>query len=119
MFKESKQMRNEIVKNSRGGKGDVQVIHLFEQNELKSKSIKLCASIVINPGVTVGLHSHDEDEELYIFLKGKGTFLENGEKKVMLPGMVSSTGYGESHGIENHTDEPLEYIAIVIQDQNK
>ena len=57
MFKKSSEMVREIKDNMRGGKGEIELTHIFMQNELKGKA-RLFARITINPGCSIGLHEH-------------------------------------------------------------
>ena len=48
--------------------------------------------------------------------KGKGVFNDDGVETVVRPGDICATGYGQSHGLENRTDEPVELIALIVME---
>ena len=41
---------------------------------------------------------------------------DDGTEVVVHPGDICATGYGESHGLENRTDEPVELIALIAME---
>jgi len=99
--------------NMRGGLGTVRLEHWFKPENFKAK-IRLCTRMTIAPGATIGQHSHDADDEIYIVLSGHGRILENGEWQNIAPGDAILTGNGASHSVENTGDEPLVIAAVII-----
>ncbi|MDF2524567.1 MAG: cupin [Clostridiales bacterium] len=55
MFKKSSEMETNIIKNMRGGKGEVEMKHIYKQDELTGKA-RIFAKATINPGCSIGLH---------------------------------------------------------------
>jgi len=113
MIKRESEMIKEIKEQMRGGKGTVELTHIFMQNELKGKA-RLFAKISINPGCSIGYHEHVNEEEIFYVIRGKGTFDDNGVKKEITCGDAAITGGGTSHSIENTGDETLEMIAVIL-----
>ena len=67
----------------------------------------------LEPGSSIGYHSHDENSEIMYFLEGEATVLTpEGEEKV-LPGQVHYCPKGSSHSLVNHGTEPLVFLAVV------
>lgn len=114
MLKRPEQMVRETKEQLRGGNGTVELMHLFKPDEMHNKNAKLMARFTLNPGCSVGLHSHDADEEIYYILKGNATVNDNGVKKEVFPGVAVITGGGATHALENTGDEPLEFIALIL-----
>lgn len=52
----------------------------------------------IPAGVSIGVHPHTEEEEIYYLLSGKGILTFNGKAYEMLPGDISLCKPGDSHG---------------------
>ena len=48
----------------RGGTGTVQIMHVFEQEELQGKC-RLLARVTLEPNTSIGPHPHDSEEEVY------------------------------------------------------
>jgi mannose-6-phosphate isomerase-like protein (cupin superfamily) len=113
MLRRSEEMLNELKEQMRGGKGTVELTHIFKQGEIKGKA-RLCAKITINPGCSIGLHQHVEEEEIFYFIKGVGQVDDNGVKSGIRAGDALLTGGGASHSVENTGSEPLEMVAIIL-----
>lgn len=113
MTNKQREMKSEIRSGLRGGNGDVKLLHLFSAEELSGKA-KMCAKITLEPGCSIGEHSHCEDGELYIITNGRGTVDDNGVEREVLPGDAVWTTGGEYHSVTNNSNEPLEMYAIVI-----
>jgi mannose-6-phosphate isomerase-like protein (cupin superfamily) len=113
MIKKSKNMEVEVRKDMRGGKGDIKIIHYFKKDEIKAKC-RLCAKLLIPPGASIGLHPHNEEDEIFIITKGKGIINEGNSEYPVEPGDATLTKSGEEHSIRNSGDEDLEVIAVII-----
>lgn len=113
MVKEKKDMRVEMKHELRGGNGDIETLHLLEKEETLGKC-NLCSHMTLQPGVSIGLHPHGPDAEIYYCLKGEIAVGDNGEEKVLRAGDIMFCGGGNTHCAENRTNEPAEMIAIVI-----
>ncbi|HHW49427.1 MAG TPA: cupin domain-containing protein [Clostridiaceae bacterium] len=113
MIKRESDMLNEIREQMRGGKGHVEIKHIFAKDELKG-NVRLCARITINPGNSIGVHEHVNEEEIFYIISGKGLVNDNGTKAEVNPGDAIVTGYGGYHSIESIGTEPLEMMAVII-----
>ncbi|MFO7937039.1 MAG: cupin domain-containing protein [Kiritimatiellia bacterium] len=98
--------------NMRGGKGTITVEHWFKPEQFGAK-IRLCARIIIPPGASLGTHTHENEDEIYIVISGTGLIEENGEWVPIEPGDSILTGHKGSHGVENNGDEPLVIAAVI------
>ncbi|MDP4182809.1 MAG: cupin domain-containing protein [Bacillota bacterium] len=113
MIKRSSDMITEIKEQMRGGKGSVNITHIFKQNEINGKS-RMIARITLKPGCSIGFHEHVNEEEIYYIVKGKALVDDNGEKHELNQGDASLTLGGESHSIENIGEEDLEFVAVIL-----
>lgn len=60
----------------------------------------------------MGEHSHGDDEEMYIVLKGQGTMtIEGEEQKVVAGDMVVNKRFG-THGLVNTSNSEIELLII-------
>lgn len=59
------------------------------------------ARIELEPGASVGYHTHSDNEEVYFIMSGEGTYCEDGESHKVKAGDVMLCREGHSHGIEN------------------
>lgn len=113
MIRKANEMFKEIKDEMRGGKGSVELTHIFKQNELTGKA-RLCAKITINPGCSIGLHEHVKEEEIFFVIKGTGLVEDNGVRSEVQTGDAILTGGGASHSIENIGSEILELMAVIL-----
>mgnify|MGYP000889324647 CR=1 FL=1 len=113
MIKSAETMRVELRERMRGGKGTVQIKHIFEQTELTGKC-RLFACITLEPGCSIGQHPHENEEEVYYILKGRAKVVDDGEERELRPGDAVLTGGGRSHSIANAGEEPVELLAVIL-----
>ncbi len=113
MIKMAKDMVKEIKEQMRGGKGSVEILHVFQKDELRGKA-RLCAKITIEPGSSIGLHPHVDEEEIFYIISGKGIVNDNGTAAEVGSGDGILTGDGASHSIEAVGDEPLVMMAVIL-----
>ena len=97
MIKRRQEMRAEPRFEVKGGKGAYDTLHIWEKTEIDK--INLCGVNTLPPGSSIGVHSHQEDGEIYLVLQGQATVTEG----------------GHSHGIANDSDEPLVFLALIMK----
>lgn len=113
MIKRAEDMLCEIKEQMRGGKGSAEIMHIFNQDELKGKA-RLCAKITLEPGSSIGMHQHVDEEEIFYIIAGKGLVNDNGTQKEVNAGDSVLTGNGGSHSIECIGNEPLQMLAVIL-----
>lgn len=102
--------RDACVQN---GKGLIHMKDLTDKKGLYDHG-RLFAHVVVDPGCSIGDHPHDHETEFYYIIKGEAVFNDNGREIVVHPGDICATGYGEVHGLENRSAEPVELIALIV-----
>lgn len=112
MIRRKDEMVSEIRTEMRGGKGDTKITHIYKKDEMKGDS-RLCAHMSLEPGASVGTHVHENEEEIYYILRGKGVVIDDGEPIEVNAGDAVLTRDGASHSIENTGDETLEFMAVI------
>lgn len=75
---------------------------------------RLFSYITVNPGCSIGYHTHEHETEFYYLLTGEAVFSDNGTETLLHAGDVAATGYGQGHSLENRTEEPVELIALIV-----
>ncbi|NLC67854.1 MAG: cupin domain-containing protein [Clostridiaceae bacterium] len=113
MIRRKDELVTEIRNRMRGGMGDVEICHIFKQDELKGKA-RLVAKIKLEPGCSIGPHEHVDEEEIFYILKGTATVNDNGEINKLSPGDALLTGGGAMHSISNNSNDTLELMAVII-----
>ena len=115
MFRRAEEMRKEIGTNLRGGKGDINIVHILEtsQNEFNGKG-RLFTKTTVKPGDSIGWHQHVGDSEAYYVLNGRGLVNDNGTEVAVKAGDVVLTRDGEYHSVANNGEEDLVFIALIL-----
>ena len=113
MVRRASEMEKEIGERMRGGDGQVEIMHLFKREELGGKA-RLLAKVQLQKNCSIGLHPHNEEEEVYYILSGNGMVTDDGKEYAVAPGDAVLTGGGASHSIRNNEDEPLEFVAVIL-----
>ena len=96
-----------------GGAGLVRMKVLAAPEEMY-RSARLFNHITLDPGCSIGYHAHEHETEFYYIIKGEAVFNDDGKEVILHPGDIGATGYGQGHGLENKTDEPVELIALIV-----
>lgn len=113
MNRKCAEMEIETREQMREGKGTVTIRHLFKKGEFTAR-IRLCARLILPPGASIGLHRHDDEDELFVFIKGAG-ILDDGQRQTRVEeGDAAVTGNGESHSLINDGNEDLEALAVIM-----
>ena len=67
----------------------------------------------LEPGASIGLHSHDTSCEVIYCLCGSGKCLCDGQEERIAPGMVQYCAKGHAHTLINDGSEDLTFFAVV------
>ena len=113
MIKRWSAIRRDPTANARGGEGVTVFDHILEKSELKT-NCRMFTKITLEPGASIGHHSHTREEDIYYILSGIATVYDNGETHTIYPGDVAWVGDGGSHGIANNEQTPLEFISVIL-----
>lgn len=107
----------EIVKKEQanGGEGAIFIKHILNETELNGKC-KMFAEVTIPAGSSLGYHVHHNESETYYIVKGEGEYNDNGTVRTVKAGERTFTPDSCGHGIANHTDQDLVFMALIILD---
>lgn len=86
---------------------------LLTEEQMDGK-IALYAKVTVAPHGAIKPHEHHGETETYYILSGGGVYDDNGRACPAGPGDVFFCPDGGSHGIENTGDEPLAFMALII-----
>ncbi len=67
----------------------------------------------LEPGSSIGLHTHDTSSEIIYILAGKGKVLYDGEYIPLAAGDCHYCPKGHAHSLINDSDGNLEFFAVV------
>jgi len=74
--------------------------------------LKFVHDDVLAPGVSIGLHTHIDDEEYYYILEGRGVMTLDGERFEVQAGDITAVYPGGEHWLENTSDADLRMIVV-------
>lgn len=96
-----------------GGEGSVIMKRLLNGPEEMNNKGRVFNLLTINPGCSLGLHTHTGETETYYILSGSGVYHDDGVDIDVHPGDVCFCNDGQTHGIKA-LDEPIELVAMVL-----
>ena len=99
----------------RNGNGLIHIKHLTDKEGLYGHG-RMFAHVTVDPGCSIGYHAHNHETEFYYIIKGEGVFNDDGKEVIVHAGDICATGYGQSHGLENKSSEPVELIALIVME---
>jgi uncharacterized cupin superfamily protein len=70
---------------------------------------------VLPPGASIGVHTHGENEELYLVLEGQGIMHLDGETLPVRAGSVILNRPGGTHGLRNDSEAPLKVFVVEVR----
>ena len=114
MIKKKVEQVVDARENMRGGEGMVKIRHYFKKNEINA-SCRLCAQLELAPGVSIGLHEHVDEDEIFIIQQGEGVVFDGNKETKVKPGDSILTGGGASHSIKNIGNQALLITAVILQ----
>jgi len=72
----------------------------------------------LEPGQSQKPHAHEGAAKIYYVLSGEGTFLVDGEERVLGTGYAVLAPAGEDHGVRNHAEERLTLLVMMAPNPN-
>jgi len=97
-----------VVPNFKGGEGHY-IMKQFADDKVKIMFGKL------EPGCSIGLHTHELNCEIMYILSGVATYIYEGEEEILLPGQVHYNPMNKQHTLINKEKEDLTFFAVVAE----
>jgi quercetin dioxygenase-like cupin family protein len=95
----------------RGGVGPARSATCLEAGEMAG--VLGCGRTELEPGSSIGEHSHPDSEELYLILAGQGHGILDGRRFPVGPGDLFVCKAGHAHGLDNDGPEPMAMFAVL------
>lgn len=112
MIKRSNDFRVDHLPNLKGGDRFTKVVNFFDESDFNGMG-RLFGISIIEPGGSIGKHTHVGEQEAYYILDGVATYNDNGTEVKLYPGQMSICRAGEFHAIRNDGIVDLRYIALI------
>lgn len=102
------------IQGCMGGNGTVSMEKLLYAPEEMLGKGRAYVRHTLNPGVSIGTHSHEGEMETMVIVSGKAVHTINGEEQHLEAGDIIAAQPGDTHGIAQEGTEPLVLIAQVL-----
>lgn len=99
--------------NIRGGLGAARGVDFLVNGEMDG--IVSMGRTTLEPGSTIGEHTHPNTEDLYLILEGRGIGILNGERFPVAAGDLFLVKAGGSHGLINDSEGPLTFLGVLTR----
>lgn len=105
------------VNGAGGGQGLLHGEFAFRREQaLEHDAIKEIGWMTLKPGAYIGTHAHNDNEDAYLIISGKGVFTDgNGNAWVVGPGDMTIARPGQAHGLANLYKEDLVFLDIIAK----
>ena len=113
MIQKASDLRQSLEPNLKGGNDTVRLLHFLEAEDACGAG-RLFGISIIPPGGSIGYHQHCGDFEIYYILKGSARVVDNGNERRLNAGDAMLCRDGDAHSIENAGTADLEYVAIIL-----
>ena len=112
MLRHASDMPREERLHMREGEGTVTLTAAFEKGDYAAP-LRLFSRITLPAGASIGYHVHEQEEEFYYILSGRGEMDDNGTPVTLQAGDATVTRSGQGHALRNTGSEPLEVLAVI------
>lgn len=113
MIRKAGTYRTELRENMRGGSGTVKIEHFWEPGSEMLAHNRMAARLTLPPGGSIGFHNHENEDEIFVIVKGQAEADDNGKTTLLSAGDTLLTGNGAGHSIRNVGKEDLELVALI------
>lgn len=69
----------------------------------------------LDPGASIGMHTHYTDSEIIYFLEGEGTIIFDGDKLPVRAGISHYCPKGHDHSLINTSNNELKFFSVICQ----
>ena len=101
-------VEEQVIPQMRGGEGAA-CLRMYTDAHNKIMRGRL------EPGCSIGLHTHDTNSEIIYVLTGRGKMLFDGGEERLEMGDCHYCPMGHAHSLINDSDQPLTFFAVVPQ----
>jgi mannose-6-phosphate isomerase-like protein (cupin superfamily) len=84
---------------------------LMDAGEMGSRHMTV-TWVVVPPGVSQELHSHEEAEQVYVVVQGTGTLSATGDTEQLEPGDLALIPPASDHTLANESEDPLAILSV-------
>jgi len=113
-LRRSSDMKQLPLPRCHNGVGNLLWTEVLNFTTEKERKLNFFHNNILKPGVSIGIHNHEHDEEYYYIMSGRGIMTLDGKEFEIGPGDITAVYPGGSHGLRNHTDSDLRIIVVSV-----
>ena len=100
-----------------GGEGILYGKYSFTRNDpTPGMAIKEIGWMTLQPGDSIGMHKHTNNEDVYVIISGEGLFMDSdGNEIPVSDGDITIARPGDSHALKNVGTAPLIFLNFIGQ----
>ena len=114
MIRRKEEVKIRKVSNAQGGNGDI-YFHDWLLPEEAPGHGRVFSKLVVPSGSSIAPHQHNGEFEAIYVLEGTATLTDGNDVTELHAGDMNLCRDGETHGIENRTDEDLVLMALIMK----
>ncbi|MCW8133229.1 MAG: cupin domain-containing protein [Planctomycetota bacterium] len=115
LFQPRAGMPRRALEQCHGGTGALDFTEVLGRTPGLEKKLAFIHDDVLAPGVSIGEHRHEGDEEYYFIVSGRGTMTLDGKRVEVQAGDLTAIYPGGSHALENTSGEDLRILVICVK----
>lgn len=100
------EIEEQVIPNFKGGE------KAFHTRMYSDNACKIMRGS-LEPGASIGVHTHETNSEIIFMVKGKGTVLYDGGTEALPAGNCHYCPKGHSHSLRNESNDTIEFYAVV------
>lgn len=100
-------IEEQVLPNFKGGEKQFKT-HMYTDGACKIMRASL------EPGGSIGVHTHETDSEIIFMLKGTGVVLYDEGRETLPSGSCHYCPKGHSHSLRNESGDTIEFYAVVV-----
>jgi mannose-6-phosphate isomerase-like protein (cupin superfamily) len=114
LLKRREEMNRAPLPECHGGRGALDWITVLADEDVQGRHLNFIHDDMLAPGVSIGVHRHEGDEEYYYIISGHGVMTLDGERFAVKSGDITGVYPGGEHGLENTSEEDMRIVVICV-----
>ncbi|WP_455541991.1 cupin domain-containing protein [Intestinibacter sp.] len=99
-------VEEQVIPNFKGGEKEFNAkMNVDENNKIISGRLQ--------PGASIGEHTHETNSEIIFFISGKGKVIYDGKEERVEAGLCHYCPQGHTHTLINDSDAELTFCAVI------
>ena len=94
------------------GVGTVEAVRVLDRGRVNG--CRFVDLTIVHPGSSIGVHTHGEDEELYVVIDGRGIMNVDGVRFEVQAGDVILNPSHGTHELRNEGAEPIRMVVVDV-----